>query len=67
MCPMRLQHPEEVVHRIEAQMALAEGAAADDLSRQFVRGFAGLAAEVNPLADPELAPGMHQRFPFHRA
>ena len=63
---MRLQHAEEIVHRIEAEMALAEGAAPDDLSREIVRILAGLSAKVNPLANSQFSPGMHQRLPFHR-
>ncbi len=61
-----LQHGKKVVTGIEAKLPLAEAATADDLRRQFVRRFAGIASEVEPFPNPELAAGMHQRLPFRR-
>ena len=61
-----IEHAEEVVDRIEAKMALAKGSAAHDLGREFMRRFIGLAAEINPLTQAELAAGMDQRFPLRR-
>ena len=61
-----IEHAEEVVHGIEAKMALAKSAAAHDFGREFVRRFVGLAAEIDSLAQSELAAGMDQRFPLRR-
>ena len=47
-------------------MALAKSPAAHDLSREFMRRFIGLAAEIDPLAQSEFAAGMNQRFPLRR-
>src|ERR1019366_1808571 len=61
-----IEHGEEVVHRIEAKTALSESTAAHDLGREFMRRFVGVAAEINPLAQSQLAAGMNQRFPLRR-
>ncbi len=63
--PNALQNSEEVVHRIEAQVPLAERASAEDLSGKLVRVFAGFGAEINSFSDAEFSPGMHQCFPLH--
>ena len=64
--PDAVEDGEEIVDRIEAQMALAERPAPDDLGCQFVRRFVRIAAEIDALAQAELAAGMHQRLPFQR-
>src|SRR5271165_3246795 len=46
--PNPLQHAEEIVNRMETEMALAERAAPDDLGREIVRILAGLCPEINP-------------------
>src|ERR1019366_3562959 len=61
-----IEHAEEIIHRIEAKMAFAEGSTPEDLGREFMRRFVGVAAEINPLAQSELAAGMNQRFPLRR-
>src|ERR1039458_8965306 len=47
-------------------MAPAKCSAAHNLGREFMRQFIGVAAEVNPFAQSELAAGMDQRFPLRR-
>ncbi len=46
-------------------MALAEHATRDDLGSKLVRVFTGFGTEINPLADPQLPPGVYQRLPLH--
>ena len=58
-----LEHGEEVGDRIEAQMALAELAASDDLGGEFVRLLGGVEAEVDAFADAQLASGMNESLP----
>src|ERR1039458_3817066 len=55
-----IEHSEEVIHRIEAKVALAKSPTAHDLSREFMRRFIGLASEINPLAQSKFAAGMNQ-------
>src|ERR1039458_6699894 len=47
-------------------MAFAESPTADNLSSEFMRQFIGVAAEVNPLTQSQLAAGVDQRFPLRR-
>ncbi len=56
--PDLLHRRQKIRHRREPQGAFAEAAARHHLRREFV-----VRPEVEPLADPDLAPRVHQRLP----